>query len=100
MGMFFLYCNFVYDSLYDCACHQYHLTCTVIYRLFALQDDIGTDILQVYNDKTVIDLPQNSHFLSTANASINATDLRKSISQWLAVTPWPAWNVSITKLTP
>lgn len=65
------------------------------YRLFALQDDIGADILQVYNDKTTIDLPQSSHFLSTANASINATDLRKSISQWLAVTPWPAWNVSI-----
>ncbi|TGZ32726.1 amino acid transporter heavy chain SLC3A1 [Temnothorax longispinosus] len=62
--------------------------------LFALQDDIGADILQVYNEKTTIDLPQSSHFLTNANASINATDLRKSISQWLAVTPWPAWNVN------
>lgn len=67
--------------------------------LFALQDDIGADILQVYNDKTTIDLPQSSHFLSTANASINATDLRKSISQWLAVTPWPAWNVNGKQLS-
>ncbi|KAL0109298.1 hypothetical protein PUN28_014411 [Cardiocondyla obscurior] len=62
--------------------------------LFTLQDDIGADILQVYNDKTTIDLPQSSHFLTTANANINATDLRRSISQWLAVTPWPAWNVN------
>ncbi|XP_011867618.1 PREDICTED: maltase 2-like [Vollenhovia emeryi] len=62
--------------------------------LFSLQDDIGVDILQVYNDKMIIDLPQSSHFLTTANASINATDLRKSITQWLGVTPWPAWNVN------
>ncbi|XP_011684669.1 PREDICTED: maltase 1 isoform X2 [Wasmannia auropunctata] len=67
--------------------------------LFALQDDIGADILQVYNEKTTIDLPQSSHFLTTANASINATDLRKSISQWLAVTPWPAWNVNGKQLS-
>lgn len=65
-------------------------------RLFALQDDIGADILQVYNErKKVIDLPQSSHFLTTANASINATVLHKSISQWLSIAPWPAWNVSI-----
>lgn len=65
-------------------------------RLFALQDDISADILQVYNEKkAIIDLPQSSHFLTTANASINATVLRKSISQWLSITPWPAWNVSI-----
>jgi len=67
--------------------------------LFALQDDIGADILQVYNDKTALDLPQSSHFLTTANASINATDLRKSISQWLTVTPWPAWNVNGKQLS-
>ncbi|XP_025074557.1 maltase 1 isoform X3 [Pogonomyrmex barbatus] len=67
--------------------------------LFALQDDIGADILQVYNDKTTLDLPQSSHFLTTANANINATDLRKSISQWLAVTPWPAWNVNGKQLS-
>lgn len=65
-------------------------------RLFALQDDISADILQVYNEKkTVIDLPQSSHFLTTANASINATVLRKSISQWVNIAQWPAWNVSI-----
>lgn len=72
---------------------------TMVYlshRLFALQDDISTDILQVYNEKkTVINLPQNSHFLTTANASINATVLRNSISQWLKIAQWPAWNVSI-----
>ncbi|KYN34075.1 Maltase 1 [Trachymyrmex septentrionalis] len=67
--------------------------------LFALQDDIRADILQVYNDKTTIDLPQSSHFLTTANASINATDLRRSISQWLAVTSWPAWNVNGKQLS-
>ncbi|XP_011155525.2 maltase 1 isoform X2 [Solenopsis invicta] len=67
--------------------------------LFALQDDIGADILQVYNDKMTIDLPQSSHFLTTANVNINATDLRKSISQWLAVTPWPAWNVNGKQLS-
>lgn len=65
-------------------------------RLFALQDDISADILQVYNEKkAIIDLPQSSHFLTTANESINATVLRKSISQWLRITPWPAWDVSI-----
>ncbi|XP_072744671.1 amino acid transporter heavy chain SLC3A1 [Anoplolepis gracilipes] len=63
--------------------------------LFALQDDISADILQVYNEKkTVIDLPQSSHFLITANASINATVLYKSISQWLKIAPWPAWNLN------
>lgn len=65
-------------------------------RLFALQDDIKADILQVYNEKkAIIDLPQSSHFLTTANASINATVLHKSISQWLNITSWPAWNVNI-----
>ncbi|XP_020293571.1 maltase 1-like isoform X2 [Pseudomyrmex gracilis] len=63
--------------------------------LFSLQDDIGADILQVYNEKkTVIDLPQSSHFLTTANASINATVLRKGITQWLPIAPWPAWNLN------
>ncbi|XP_028048130.1 maltase 1 isoform X2 [Monomorium pharaonis] len=67
--------------------------------LFALQDDIGADILQVYNEKTTIDLPQSSHFLTTANVNLNATDLRKSISQWLSVTPWPAWNINGKQLS-
>ncbi|XP_070166605.1 amino acid transporter heavy chain SLC3A1 [Polyergus mexicanus] len=63
--------------------------------LFALQDDISADILQVYNEKkTVIDLPQSSHFLTTANASINATVLHKSISQWVNITQWPAWDLN------
>ncbi|XP_032684474.1 neutral and basic amino acid transport protein rBAT isoform X2 [Odontomachus brunneus] len=63
--------------------------------LFALQDDIGADILHVYNLKdTLIDLPQSSHFLTAANFSINATTLHKSISQWIEIAPWPAWNVN------
>ncbi|GAB1862767.1 alpha-glucosidase [Camponotus japonicus] len=63
--------------------------------LFALQDDISADILQVYNEKkAIIDLPQSSHFLTTANENINATVLRKSISQWLRITPWPAWDLN------
>ncbi|XP_076637596.1 CD98 heavy chain [Colletes latitarsis] len=63
--------------------------------LFALQDDIGTDILQVYNEKMkLIDIPQNSQFLTTANSSINATTLHKAISQWLNFTSWPAWDLN------
>ncbi|KAL6446859.1 hypothetical protein ACFW04_001348 [Cataglyphis niger] len=63
--------------------------------LFALQDDISADILQVYNEKkAVIDLPQSSHFLTTANASINATILRRSISHWVNIAQWPAWNLN------
>lgn len=70
--------------------------CRLCYRLFALQNDIGADILHVYNLKdTLIDLPQSSHFLTVANFSINATTLHKSISQWIEIAPWPAWNVSI-----
>ncbi|XP_076657440.1 CD98 heavy chain [Halictus rubicundus] len=68
--------------------------------LFALQDDIGTDILQVYNEKKrLIDIPQNSQFLITANSSINATTLRKGISQWLNFTSWPAWDLNGKKST-
>ncbi|XP_014470018.1 PREDICTED: neutral and basic amino acid transport protein rBAT-like isoform X2 [Dinoponera quadriceps] len=63
--------------------------------LFTLQDDIGADMLQVYNQKNpLIDLPQSSHFLTVANASINATVLHKSISHWIEIAPWPAWNVN------
>lgn len=66
-----------------------------VFRLFALQDDIGTDILQLYNEKQrLIDLPQSSQFLATADASINATVLHKGVSHWLNFAPWPAWNVS------
>ncbi|XP_017883061.1 neutral and basic amino acid transport protein rBAT isoform X2 [Ceratina calcarata] len=62
---------------------------------FSLQDDIGTDILQVYNEKKrLIDLPQNSQFLTTANSSINATVLQRGITHWLNFTSWPAWNVN------
>ncbi|XP_076283371.1 CD98 heavy chain [Lasioglossum baleicum] len=68
--------------------------------LFALQDDIGTDILQVYNEKKrLIDIPQNSQFLITANSSINSTTLRKGISQWLNFTSWPAWDLNGKKST-
>ena len=67
-------------------------------RLFALQDDIGTDILQVYNEKKrLIDLPQNSQFLATADSSINATTLQRGFSHWLNFTSWPAWDVSVLK---
>ncbi|XP_053985103.1 neutral and basic amino acid transport protein rBAT [Hylaeus volcanicus] len=63
--------------------------------LFALQDDIGTDILQVYNEKKkLIDIPQSSQFLITANSSINATTLHKGFSQWLNFTSWPAWDLN------
>jgi len=63
--------------------------------LFSLQDTIATDILQVYNEKkTIIDLPQSSHFLAAIN--MNATVLNSSIIQWLNIASWPAWNVSIS----
>ncbi|XP_054012096.1 neutral and basic amino acid transport protein rBAT [Hylaeus anthracinus] len=63
--------------------------------LFTLQDDIGTDILQVYNEKKkLIDIPQSSQFLITANSSINATTLHKGFSQWLNFTSWPAWDLN------
>ncbi|KOC61981.1 Neutral and basic amino acid transport protein rBAT [Habropoda laboriosa] len=62
---------------------------------FALQDDIGTDILQVYNEKKrLIDVPQNSLFLTTADSSINATTLRHGFSHWLNFTSWPAWDIN------
>ena len=67
-------------------------------RFFALQDDIGTDILQVYNEKErLIDLPQNSQFLTTADSSVNATTLQRGFSHWLNFTSWPAWDVSVYK---
>ncbi|XP_011329185.1 neutral and basic amino acid transport protein rBAT isoform X1 [Ooceraea biroi] len=68
--------------------------------LFALQDDIGADILQVYNEKKIlIDLPQSSHFLTTMSANVNATVLRRIISQWLYIAPWPAWNLNDKQTT-
>ncbi|CAK9822740.1 Neutral and basic amino acid transport protein rBAT [Anthophora retusa] len=67
---------------------------------FALQDDIGTDILQVYNEKKrLIDVPQNSLFLTTADSSINATTLRHGFSRWLNCTSWPAWDLNGQKRT-
>ncbi|XP_014609694.1 PREDICTED: neutral and basic amino acid transport protein rBAT isoform X2 [Polistes canadensis] len=63
--------------------------------LFALQNDIGADILEVYNEKkTLISLPQSSQFLTTANASINATTLNKGISQWISISSWPGWDLN------
>ena len=63
--------------------------------LFALQDDIGKDILQVYNEKRrLIDIPQSSQFLAAADTNINATALHKGISQWLEFTSWPAWDLT------
>lgn len=68
-------------------------------RFFALQDDIGTDILQVYNEnKRLIDLPQNSQFLTTADSNIDATTLQRGFSHWLNFTSWPAWDVSLYKM--
>lgn len=50
----------------------------------------------MYNLKdTLIDLPQNSHFLTSADKNLNATILYKSISRWIEIAPWPAWNVSV-----
>lgn len=61
--------------------------------------DFGTDILQVYNEKKrLIDVPQNSLFLTTADSSINATTLRHGFSHWLNFTSWPAWDVSSYKM--
>ncbi|XP_046144819.1 neutral and basic amino acid transport protein rBAT-like isoform X2 [Osmia bicornis bicornis] len=66
--------------------------------LFTLQDDIGTDILQVYNEKKrLIDIPQNSQFLANADSNTNATTLHKGISHWLNFTSWPAWNINSKK---
>ncbi|KAF7418632.1 hypothetical protein HZH68_001285 [Vespula germanica] len=63
--------------------------------LFALQDDIGADILEVYNEKkALISLPQSSQFLTTANASINATTLYKGIKQWITISSWPGWDIN------
>ncbi|KAI4484893.1 hypothetical protein M0802_012986 [Mischocyttarus mexicanus] len=63
--------------------------------LFALQDDIGADILAVYNEKkTLISLPQSSLFLTTANASINASTLNESISNWISISSWPGWDLN------
>lgn len=62
---------------------------------FSLQDDIGTDILQVYNEKKrLIDLPQNSQFLTVADSSINATTLQRGFLHWLNFTSWPAWDIN------
>ncbi|KAK2581728.1 hypothetical protein KPH14_002212 [Odynerus spinipes] len=63
--------------------------------LFALQDDVGADILAVYNEKkTLISLPQSSQFLTAANASINATALYRGISQWILTASWPGWDIN------
>ncbi|KAL2718409.1 maltase A2 isoform X1 [Vespula squamosa] len=63
--------------------------------LFSLQDDIGADILEVYNEKkALINLPQSSQFLTTANASINATTLYKGIKQWITISSWPGWDIN------
>lgn len=52
-------------------------------------------MLEVYNEKKrLIDIPQNSLFLTTADSSINATTLQRGISHWLNFTSWPAWDVS------
>lgn len=52
-------------------------------------------MLEVYNEKKrLIDIPQNSLFLTTADSSINATILKHGISHWLTLTSWPAWDVS------
>ncbi|KAK0090929.1 hypothetical protein PV326_003990 [Microctonus aethiopoides] len=65
--------------------------------LFALKDDIASDTLAVYNEnKRLIDLPQSSQFLATANAGITARALQNGISNWISgvnVT-WPSWDVN------
>lgn len=62
--------------------------------LFTLQDTIATDILQVYIEKKVIDLPQSSQFLAAINTNQNASVLDSSVMQWLNLAPWPAWNLN------
>lgn len=65
--------------------------------LFALQEDIGADLLAVYNDDAqLIDLPQNSQFLSTADATIDAAALEQGVSAWInsRSVPWPGWDIN------
>ncbi|XP_033216540.1 neutral and basic amino acid transport protein rBAT isoform X2 [Belonocnema kinseyi] len=67
--------------------------------LFALCDEIGADMLQVYNndDKKegpLIDLSQSSQFLANAGAGISAEALNKSVSQNLLINEWPAWDLN------
>lgn len=65
--------------------------------LFALRDNIGADVLAVYNEKrTLVDLPQSSKFLESADAAVTAETLFKGVSQSIATSGgWPSWDVSI-----
>lgn len=68
--------------------------------LFALRDNIGADVLAVYNeDKKLIDLPQSSLFLETADEKLTAETLFKGVSQSLAASGgWPGWDVSVVAI--
>lgn len=66
--------------------------------LFTLRDDISPDVLQVFNDhatsRVLIDLPQSSHFLTTAKADLSATTIHTNVSKVLAMSEWPAWDIN------
>ncbi|XP_066598365.1 amino acid transporter heavy chain SLC3A1 [Prorops nasuta] len=62
--------------------------------LFAWQDNIGADILAVFNEKKIIHLPQSSQFLANADININATVLQKNIGEWLNISSWPTWDLN------
>ena len=63
--------------------------------LFALRDNIGSDMLEVYNEKSrLIDLPQRSLFHETANSEITANMLAEIVNQSIAKRDeWPSWDV-------
>ncbi|OXU28826.1 hypothetical protein TSAR_016821 [Trichomalopsis sarcophagae] len=58
--------------------------------LFALSDDTGPDVLQMYNQqKTLVDLPQSINFLANIDPTVTAAALNQSISTVLAFASWP-----------
>ncbi|XP_034941063.1 neutral and basic amino acid transport protein rBAT-like isoform X2 [Chelonus insularis] len=66
-------------------------------ELFTLQDDVGADTLAILNEnQRLIDLPQKSQFLSTADAEIPAEILIHEVTEWISRTnvSWPGWDVN------
>ncbi|XP_063977502.1 amino acid transporter heavy chain SLC3A1 [Diachasmimorpha longicaudata] len=69
--------------------------------LFALRDDIASDILAVFNEKNkLVDLPQSSMFLMHADNGITAKALQDGIKPWRdhvynsSKASWPAWDLN------
>ncbi|XP_011310013.1 neutral and basic amino acid transport protein rBAT isoform X2 [Fopius arisanus] len=69
--------------------------------LFALRDDIASDILAVFNEnQSLVDLPQSSMFLMHADEGVTAEALQKGVNQWRShlynssKARWPAWDLN------